>query len=397
MSRRFRILLSMLMVIGMVAAAQPAYALTVTPDDTWQAKGRVFALAKSGDTIFLGGKFTKLLGPSGNPKPAALNVAALNMTTGAPVPGFAASVTNTVASGAAEVRALAVSNDGSTLYLGGKFDTVNGELHKNLAAVSTADGSLIPGFQVDANKPVNALLTGTGLVYFGGDFKRVNTKPRNFVAAMSPGGVLSNDWKPSADNTIRSLETATDGATVFIGGKFLTMNGVARTSVARVGATDGSLDAWAIPPGVIDNGNPAWDLLATGNRLYGGFGNGPNYAAAFRLDTGSTGTQLWRRNTVGNVQGLAFNADGSRLFVAGHFGTARLQQTVCGSVNLRGLMMVDPNTGFTDCSWIPQLVPFGDNFVGAWPLLSTPTQLWVGGFFTSISGEPQQGVARFTL
>ncbi|MET0800973.1 MAG: hypothetical protein ABWZ53_07385, partial [Actinomycetota bacterium] len=99
----------------------------------------------------------------------------------------------------------------------------------------------------------------------------------------------------------------------------------------------------------------------------------------------------------GNVQGLAFNADGSRLFVAGHFGTARLQQTVCGSVNLRGLMMVDPNTGFTDCSWIPQLVPFGDNFVGAWPLLSTPTQLWVGGFFTSISGEPQQGVARFTL
>ncbi|MGH2539702.1 MAG: hypothetical protein ACRDGK_04210 [Actinomycetota bacterium] len=396
MSRRFRTVLSMLLVIGIVAAAQPAYALTVTPDDTWQVKGRVYALARSGDTIFLGGKFKKLLGPTGNPKPAALNVAALDMTTGEPVPGFAASVTNTLKSGAAEVRALAVSNDGSTLYLGGKFDTVNGELHANLAAVSATDGSLIPGFQVDANKPVNALLAGSDLVYFGGDFKRVNSKPRKFLGAVSLDGALSNDWKPSADNTIRSLETATDGNTVFVGGKFLTMNGVARTSVARVSSTDGSLDPWAIPPGVIDSGNPAWDLLATGNRLYGGFGNGPNYAAAFRLDNGTTGTQLWRRNTVGNIQGLAFNADGSRLFLAGHYGTGGLQQTACG-VNLRGLMMVDPNTGTIDCSWIPQLVPFGSNFVGAWPLISTPTQLWVGGFFTSISGEPQQGIARFTL
>lgn len=397
MPRRFRTVLSMLVVVGIVAAAQPAYALTVTPDDTWQAKGRVYALARSGDTIFLGGKFTRLLGPSGSPQQTVMNIAALDMSTGEPVAAFGASVTNTLVTGAAEVRALAVSSDGSTLYLGGKFDTVNGQLRKNLAAVSTTDGSLIGGFQMDANKPVNAILAGTDLVYIGGDFKRVNNKPRKFLAATTPAGALSNAWKPAADNTVRSLETATDGNTIFIGGKFLTMNGVARTSVARVGAADGSLDPWAIPPGVIDSGNPAWDLLATGNRLYGGFGNGPNYAAAFRLDNGTAGTQLWRRGTVGNVQGLAFNADGTRLFVAGHFGTARLQQTVCGNVNLRGLMMVDPNNGATDCSWVPQLSPWGSNYVGAWPLLSTPTQLWVGGFFTSISGEAQQGVARFTL
>jgi hypothetical protein len=30
-------------------------------------------------------------------------------------------------------------------------------------------------------------------------------------------------------------------------------------------------------------------------------------------------------------------------------------------------------------------------------MLGTSTQLWVGGYFTSISGVTQSGIARFTL
>jgi hypothetical protein len=148
---------------------------------------------------------------------------------------------------------------------------------------------------------------------------------------------------------------------------------------------------------VIDAGNPAWALVATPTRLFGGFGNGPNYALAMRLDTGIIGSQAWRFNVVGNVESLAFNADGSRLFIGGHFGTGQLQQVVCGNKNLRGLMMVDPTTGAIDCSWVPQIVPFGSNFTGAWAMARTPTQLWVGGLFSSISGVTQAGFARFTL
>ena len=42
------------------------------------------------------------------------------------------------------MNALAVSADGSTLYIGGKFDAVNGVTAKNFAAVSTSTGAVTP-------------------------------------------------------------------------------------------------------------------------------------------------------------------------------------------------------------------------------------------------------------
>ena len=42
-----------------------------------------------------------------------------------------------------DVRALALSADGSTLYAGGNFNTVNGVTHRHVAALNTADHSLV--------------------------------------------------------------------------------------------------------------------------------------------------------------------------------------------------------------------------------------------------------------
>ena len=48
---------------------------------------------------------------------------------------------------------------------------------------------------------------------------------------------------------------------------------------------------------------------------------------------GGCATQQWTRGTPGNVESLALNADGTRLFVGGHFGTGTLdyQNTCNGS------------------------------------------------------------------
>ncbi len=70
---------------------------------------------------------------------------------------------------------------------------------------------------------------------------------------------------------------------------------------------------------------------------------------------------------------------------------------MCGNQWLRGLMSVNPATGQIDCSWLPQLDPHGANFTGAWCMLITDSQLWVGGFFDHIGGVVQRDVARFTL
>jgi hypothetical protein len=107
------------------------------------------------------------------------------------------------------------------------------------------------------------------------------------------------------------------------------------------------------------------------------------------------GTELWKYSLPGNVQGLALTGNG--LHVAGHFGTAVGDREVCGGILLAGLVLLNPSNGALDCGWVPQIEPNYRNFTGGWALLGTSTQLWVAGFFTSISGVPQEGIARYSL
>jgi WD40 repeat protein len=390
--------------VGLVAlSATPALALTETPDlGTSRTTGKVLALAQHGDTIYMGGHFLSVFEPNGKRQDVS-NIAAFDRTTGAWIPTWTASVTNTSSTAQATVEELAVSEDGQWLYVGGKFDTVNGQPANNLAAVDTATGTVVdPNFLPKVSQIVRTILVGGGRVYIGGNFKKVNGQTRNRLAAFASDGTLDPYWIPSASHSssthssaVHALEWASDGQTIFVGGAFDRMNGQTRTSVARVTPDTGALDLWAIPSNQVGT-NVAWDLLATPTRLYAGFGDGPNWAGAYRLDSGFLGSQVWRNNYVGNIQSLALSPSGTRLFLAGHNGTARLQQTVCGK-NIRGLLMVDPVNGATDCSWIPQIEPYGNNYLGAWIFLRSDGQLWVGGKFTHISGVKQGAFARYTL
>jgi len=150
------------------------------------------------------------------------------------------------------------------------------------------------------------------------------------------------------------------------------------------------------PAGTINAPQQAWSLAPRGSRLYGGFGNHGNFAAAFRLDNGNSGTQLWRVSTSGNVEQVAINAAGTQLFIGGHFGTAGTMR-VCGNLFMYGVGILNPATGAVDCTWLPHMLPDTNNKKGAKALYLSSTELWVGGYFTSISGVPVVGIARYTL
>jgi hypothetical protein len=186
-----------------------------------------------------------------------------------------------------------------------------------------------------------------------------------------------------------------------------------------VSAADGSLDPWAVTPfnAIIDDAqthkpgpNMLWKILVTPTRVYGGFGRVPNYVQAFSLDTGTNGTSQWKINTNGNDESLALSPDGTRLFVGGHFGTAVLDQTFsnCPGAWVHGLMSINVATHVVNCDWLPTIQPYGGqnapgsglsppNYVGGWANFVDGNFLWVGGYFTSIAGAPQSGIARFTL
>ena len=391
-----RLALVVLATVGAIAAtASPAFALSATADTTWMTNGKVFALAQSGNTLYVGGKFAQLVSPDGVTKIKLKSLGRVDATTGDGIAGWGPKITQDGKAGT--VRALSVSNDGSMLYVGGTFNAVDGVVVKNFAVVSTTDGSLIAGFQRKFNTAVHVIKAGPSLVYVGGAFTTVDGAARNHLAALDPAtGALDPTWLPSANDTVRSMAFASDGTTMFIGGIFTQMNAVSRQSVARVSTTTGALDAWAIPAGVIAPPQTAWAVLPVGNRLYAGFGKGPNYAASFRLDNGTIGSQVWRFSTVGNDESLAMSPDGTRLFIGGHMGTAVLQQTICGQP-LHGLYSVNPVNGVAYCDWFPAITPFGKNYTGAWCMLSTGTKLYVGGLMDAINGVPHVGLARFPL
>jgi hypothetical protein len=331
----------------------------------------------------------------------ANNLAAIDMTTGEGIPSF----TPAVASGTttAFVRALAVSSDGSSLYVGGAFDSLGGQSGlANIGRIDLTTGQTDATFdpQVAAgiqSTIVYGILLSPTRVYFGGDFMSVDGKAKKRLAAVDLTGALDPNWKASAGSKVRTLEFAPDGNTIFVAGRFTVVDNVERHAIARVSTTTGALDPWAIPNGVIEVPQQAFSLQITPTRVYAGLGAHPNYAAAFALDNGNVGTRVWRYDTVGNVQAVQLNAAGTELFIGGHFGTGQLQQKVCGNVYLHGLAELVAATGTIDCTWIPQLAPFGSNFQGTWKFVMTDTDLWVGGGFTSVNGLTHKNLARFAL
>ncbi len=100
-----------------------------------------------GTKLFVGGDFNTVGGV------ARQKVASLNLTTGAPISTFAFTQSTNNA-----VTAFATTN--STLYVGGRFTRINGQLMTGLAAVNTASGAVDMSFdnQLSGGIGVNGAL-----------------------------------------------------------------------------------------------------------------------------------------------------------------------------------------------------------------------------------------------
>src|SRR4051812_38033658 len=129
--------------LGLLALEAPASALeapvafTSQALPTWQTKGTVWAVASAQGMVFAGGTFSAVRPPgsaSGSNEVPASNIVALDAATGSPT-SCALSVTLPADPASATVRALTVSPDGRTLYIGGYFSTVNGVPAQHLAAI----------------------------------------------------------------------------------------------------------------------------------------------------------------------------------------------------------------------------------------------------------------------
>jgi hypothetical protein len=174
-------------------------------------------------------------------------------------------------------------------------------------------------------------LTRRGLFAFDTSTGQVD---RNFVAD------LDVDPTPSVSRGVEALATTTDGASIFVGGDFGSVNGSARRKLAKLAAGTGAVD----PSFSVSITQTVKDLVVSGERLFvaGAFtsvsGTTRNGLAALDAGTGAvdpdvdipftTSRTISGRATTQRVETIALTPDGSTLVAAGNFLQAGGQDRV---------------------------------------------------------------------
>ncbi|MFE6664628.1 LamG-like jellyroll fold domain-containing protein [Streptomyces sp. NPDC057697] len=379
----------------------PATALTppvsLTADDltTWQTNGIVWAMAASdAGVVYAGGTFSTVRPPgaaAGTSERAAVNFAAFDAATGEPT---GCSLSFTVSSGTATVRALALSPDQKTLYVGGQFGSVSGVGVSNFAAIDTATCTPRQDFKVSVTATVRALAVTADTVYLGGDFNSVAGQTRNKFAAVTTGAVLK-PWKANTDEVGRAVELTPDGRHVLIGGDFFTVNGTTSHALAVVDATTGAV-AKSYPAGFIPDTSTVQDLTTDATGFYTaneGTGGGV-FDGRIALNL-SNFEQRWRDTCLGATQAvLVHNGvlySGSHAHDCssmGEFPDQPRKHLLAQSVD-------DPKL----LPWFPDTNDGIGEPVGPRVMAQTDKgghhYLWVGGEFTTVNGAAQQGLTRF--
>lgn len=370
-----------------------------TPDDTWMTNGRVYSVIRHGDYIYVGGKFTKVRSaPSGGTSFTATNLARFDANTGVADKSWRPDVTGpdmTV------TTVYALTEAGGNIWVGGRFQAVEGVARQNLAAVSpiaasaTDPGVVVPGVDSivgsETSQGIKAMVASSSKVYVGGGFGSVDGKGRGNLAAFDANtGDLDLVWKPKTKSSVRGLGLDCNKATVFAGGAFREAAGsdgvfAPRDSVARFDAASGSLHQWAIPAGTVKGGEVAADFAVTCDRVTVPF-LGPNISRSFRLDDGNTGTLAWEKKSGGDVQTMTMLGP-DKIVIGGHFGQF-------DGVNRKGVALINLSDGSVDGNWAPAV---DGNFVSVWETFVDDNHVYIGGSFQSVAGLPKTYLTRFTF
>lgn len=405
------------------AAPGPIAAPGVTADalPTAQINGVAWVQRVVGNTVFVGGQFTNARPAGAAPGTAQVarnNLMAYNLTTGV--------MTNFAPNLNGQVKAMAVSPDGSRLYVGGSFTTVNGANRYRLVAFNTATGAQITTWAPPSvNATVNSIVATNTTVYVGGVFGIAGGQTRSRLAAFSATNGALTGWAPSADATVNALVMTPDGGIV-VGGAFLNINGASSYGLGKVSQSDGTKLSWD-PSGaghtVANAGvNSAILSLATdGNAVYGTgyhYGSGGNLEGTFSANP-ATGALNWVVNCHGDTYDAA--AVGGAIYTVSHAHyctpVGGFPQSDPWAINMRrSLAFTTAATGTNSrdewgyynwenapspsmLNWFPVLAAgtFTGKTQAAWSVAGNGDYVVLGGEFPSVNGKAQQGLVRFAV
>lgn len=369
-----------LLAFGLLGGTSTAQSGSLDPTFTvgTGANGRVYALAAQQDgKHIVGGAFTTYNGTTVN-RLARLN---RNGTLDA---------TFAIGSGLnAQVNHVAVDVSGKVL-IGGTFTTYNGTARSRLVRVNS-NGSIDAGFNIGTgfNGSVTMILPqADGKVIVVGSFTTFNGSAQNRVIRLNTDGTRDTGFVVGTGVNGDVYGAALDGeGRLLIGGLFTSVNGVARTNVARL-TTTGAVDTAFNPGAGPNNAVYCVAVQRDGRVLIGGVFTSYNgmtpSARIARLERNGTYDNTFAVGTGFNswVYTITLQGDG-KVLAGGDFstynGSARSRMA---RLNTNGSVDATFSTGTTFNNWV---------YAITWQPEGLTT---VGGGFTSFNGTTRNRIAR---
>ncbi len=236
------------------------------------------------------------------------------------------------------VNGVAVQDDGKIIIVG-EFTSYDGQPRNHIARLN-ADGSLenLGTFNVGSgtNYEINSVaLQPDGKILIVGNFSTFNGQPRGRIARLNPDGTLEAagtfDVGTGADTVVYCVAVQPDGK-ILIGGRFTSVNGLARTRIARL-KRNGNVESTAtFDTGTGSNGSVLSIVVQPDTRIL----VGGNFAAFSSLDRNNL-VRLDARGVVEDafafnigrgpnsyVNSIALQADG-KIIIGGDFRTVSSQ------------------------------------------------------------------------
>lgn len=415
LSPSLRMAFAVALLFGRAAAADPP----ASPVATCLVDGQVEDLRVVGDVVYLAGRFEHARPPGtlpGDPSEVLRRwFAACDLATGAVLPWDPQATCTTGSCVNLRGETLAVAPDGNSIYLGGRFSHVGGQARRNAARVAAADAAVLPWNPSPDGRVLRLLIApDASRVWVGGSFTAVGgcspAPCHAMLAATDPAsGAVEAAFAPAITTSgggftaVGALGLSSDGATLFLGGEFDAVNGVARDAVAAVDAATGAVLAPFAPR--LEDADPldpvvqVHDLAVTDDWIYvcgdwwatEGIGGEHDQRNVNRFDValGAADLDFWV-GTDGGVQACALDHGSARLVVGGQFDCVRAwldsgtpadpAATPCGSDPLflgtwqRDLFALDLASGEL-AGWNPDPAGAG----GAWALAVADGRIAAGG------------------
>ncbi len=320
------------------------------------AATHIIAIAVSGSTVYIGGNFTSVDGQERH------GLAALNATTG--------QVTSWNPDASNIVRALAIK--GETVYVGGDFLSISGESRIFLAAIDIATGKLTswnPGMERGdtVDRRIFAVVVKDTLVFAGG---------QTILASFSITSGRRTAWNPVIWQDFPFGPTAVyalavKGSTLYVGGSFPTINGIARPCLAAFSIDSNTLLSW----------NPSASSAITAICLNGSTVYVGSYNKIAALDETTGQAAAWTSHTSGLVHALATNSNGSVVYAGGNFRSI-------GGQSRNRLAALNAQTGIVH-PWNPTATVNGNIYA----IAVSSSNIYIGGAFTMVGNSIRYRVA----